>query len=190
MIWFSGHEEKNFNIQNMFNIIFNLNIPGLNYYINDMNSQVEVKGLIHRSQWTSDNPLHNYWIRVMVTDENGFPVAELSSLHIFLCYRIINSNFNGTTYSNNQYYQGECIIPESLNNGDYPDVSKYFGNWEAITWSNGPNTQIDPNYKKISKSQLKKMKVKSSNNPIALQMIEQAKKIAALQKKKESNKKN
>jgi len=189
MIWFSGYEEKNFNTQNMMNVIFNLRIPNLNQYINDPNSQVEVRGLIHRSQWTSDNPQHNYWIRVMVTDQTGYPVPELSSIHVFLCYRLINSSHNGATYSN-QYYRGECIKPEPLNGGDYPDVSKYFGNWEAISWSNGPSSKIDPNYKKASNDKLEKMKKKASTNPAALEMIKKMKKIAAEQKKKEKQNKN
>ncbi len=133
-------------------------------------ASVEVKGLIHRSQWTSDNPKHNYWIRITVTDENGFPVPELQTLHIFLCYRI----WNQPIYSYG-YIPGECIIPKSLNNGDYPDISQLFGNWEAIFWSNGPIIKKDPNYKRVSNEKLNQMKAKSSTNPFALEMMRKMK---------------
>ena len=178
MIWFSGNGNKNYNENNMINIIFNLNIPELNYYINDEIAEVEVKGNIHRSQWTSDNPEHNYWVRVMVKDAGGLPVLGLSTLHIYLCYRV----YNKVHYSN-QYMLGNCIKPEPLNGGDYPDVSKYFGNWEAISWSNGPSKKIDPNYKKASKAKLEKMKKKASTSPAALEMMRKLKEAAEKQKK-------
>lgn len=177
MIWFSGNENKNFSIQNMTNIIFYLNIPNLNYYINDRESSVEVIGNIHRSQWTSDNPKHNYWVRVMVKDREGYPVIGLSTLHIFVCYRL----YNQVQFSND-VTRGKCIKPEPIREGsDYPDVSRLFGNWEAINWSNGPSKQIDPNYKKATKKQLEKMKTKSSNSTAALEMMRKIKEAAAKQ---------
>lgn len=178
MIWFSGNKNKNFNEQRMINIIYNLNILNLNYYINNPYAQVEVMGNIHRSQWTSDNPDHNYWVRVSVKDENGYPVVELSTLHIFLCYRL----YNQVQYSN-EIYRGECIKPEPVRKGsDYPDVSRLFGNWEAIGWSNGPSVKIDPNYQKATPEQLEKIKPKSSNSPEALELMRKLKEAAEIQK--------
>ena len=180
MIWFSGNKNKNFNEQNMTKIIYYLNIPGLNYYINDQYAQVEVIGNIHRSQWTSDNPDHNYWVRVMVKDAGDLPVLGLSTLHIFLCYRV----YNQVQYSN-QVYKGACIIPEPVREGsDYPDVSRLFGNWEAISWSNGPSNKINPNYKKASKAKLEKMKKKASTSPAALELMRKLKEAAKKQKNK------
>jgi len=175
MIWFSGTGNKNFNTMHMGNIIFNLNIPGLNYYINHQFASVEVKGNIHRSQWTSDNPNHNYWVRVSVNDAEGFPVVGLSTLHIFLCYRVWTKvQFSG------QMIRGQCVKPEPVRQGsDYPDVSRLFGNWEAISWSNGPSKKIDPNYKKATKEQLENMKVKASQSKEALEMLRKMKLAAA-----------
>jgi len=180
MIWYSGTGNKNFNIQNMSNIIYQLNIPKLNYYIDHPFTSVEVKGNIHRSQWTSDNPDHNYWVRVSVTDENGYPVIGLSTLHIFLCYRI----YNQVQYSN-QIYKGKCIKPEPIREGsDYPDVSRLFGNWETLSWSNGPSKKINPNYKRASKKELEKMKTKRNNSPEANEFMRKLKEAAAKQNKK------
>jgi len=179
MIWFSGTGIKNFNEQHMVNIIYNLNIPQLNYYINDQFASVEVKGNIHRSQWTSDNPKHNYWVRVSVNDQDGFPVVGLSTLHIFLCFRV----WNKVQYSND-FSRGKCIKPEPIREGsDYPDVSKLLGNWETISWSNGPSKKIDPNYKKATKKQLENMKTKRNTSPAALEMMRKLKEAAAKQKK-------
>jgi len=177
MIWFSGSGNKNFNEQTIKTMIYYLHIPNLNYYINHQFASVEVKGNIHRSQWTSDNPNHNYWIRVSVSDENGYPVIGLSTLHIFLCFRLYK-----TVQYSNQLSRGECIKPKSVQGSDYPDVSRLFGDWEAISWSTGPSTKIDPNYKKATKKQLEKMKPKGSNSPEAKEFMRKLKEAAAKQK--------
>jgi hypothetical protein len=162
----------------MTNIIYNLNVPQLNYYINHPYASVEVKGNIHRSQWTSDNPNHNYWVRVSVNDQEGFPVVGLSTLHIFLCFRI----WNQVQYSG-QMIKGQCVKPKPVREGsDYPDVSKLFGNWETISWSDGPTKKIDPNYKKATKEELKKMKTKSSTSPEALEFMKKIKEKAKQKK--------
>mgnify|MGYP001476686954 CR=1 FL=1 len=176
MIWFTGNEEKNFSERNMKNVIYNLNIPGLNSYFDHNDAYVEVRGLVHRSQWTSDNPDHRYWIRVLVFDEYGMPVMGLSALHIFLCFHVYNQNPHM-----NRNYVGSCITPEPIQlNGDYPDTSPFFGNWEARAWSNGPQIRKNPHYKKATPKQLEKMKAKSSKSPEALALmkglLEQAKK--------------
>lgn len=177
MFWYSGQEEKNFDKLLIQSMIFNLNIPNLNYYIQYPANCVEIYGNIHRSQWTSDNPDNHYWLKVSVKDEFGFPVIGLKTLHIFLCFRIQT----GPIYSYGNF-PSKCIIPEPKNQTDQPNISNLFGDWEVVSWSNGPSKQINPNYKRASKEKLNKMKAKSSTSPAALEMMRKLKEIAAAQK--------
>lgn len=87
---------------------------------NNPNYEILVMGDIHRSQYISENVYNNYWFTIRINTKNIKAIPILSSIHIYVCFRLMD-RFNNLL---------DCINPPSHN--DIADISKLYGYWEYV----------------------------------------------------------
>jgi hypothetical protein len=129
MVVYLSKEESNYTHENIVTLLQNIPEQGLNYLSNHPSDYILVNGDIHRSQYSSSNPLNYYWFKIKgFQDEEE--IMSLRSIHIYVCFR----TYNYSHYTKG-YEAGECINPESYT--DVADVSGLMGQWEfaGITYS-------------------------------------------------------
>ena len=144
---------KNYQPENIVEIIANINDPVIQDAFHSKNKEIQVKGDIHASQLTSDNPEKFYWLRLSVHDETGQPIIGYSGIHIFVCFRNMQMK-------NGRFYPLNCITPQPIRGTDMPDVSGKFGFWEFRKITYGVQQQIKQNPKPIMNTVPKRLKTK------------------------------
>lgn len=129
-------KNTNYSQQNIVDVLMQASQIDYKIY-NFMNSQsyiLKVEGDIHRSQWTADNTMNNYWLKIKVYDSDMNPVPGYTAIHIYVCFQTITYN-----YQMNQYIFENCINPNPKKSTDIADVNGLNGFWSFVNISYGIN---------------------------------------------------
>lgn len=122
MVVYFSKEHSNYSHENIVNLLQNIPEHGLSYLANHYQDYLLVKGDIHRSQYSSSNPMNYFWFKIE-GNQDGIDIRSIRSIHIYVCFRLYDYNYNI-----GEYIPGECINPESFT--DVADVGNLLGQWE------------------------------------------------------------
>jgi len=168
-IRFLSQGQKNFNEENIIQIIKHINDPVIQNALDSNENEIRINGEIHASQFTSDNPENFFWFRLSVHDKNGHYIIGDSSLHIFVCFRLLNIK------TNRFYPSKNCINPPVKNGTDIANIDGLFGFWEYKKITYGFVQQLQQNSQILVQNLPKQQKSKAitifdpkTNKPINL----------------------
>lgn len=126
-----GYHRKNFDDQNLKDVIGSINDPVIQEAFHADEERIIVDGPVHRTQLTSDNPEHYFWIRLIVHDQDGQIIPSYGAVHVFMCYQLWH--WNGRNYR-----LGNCIVPPSYpDQPDIADIRRLYGYWRPVRFTLG-----------------------------------------------------
>lgn len=125
------YDRQNYIEENIIDIISGINDPIILEALNSPNERIQVHGPVHRTQLTSDNPEHYFWIRFSVHDDNNQIIPNYGGVHVFLCYQLWQ-------WRRNTYRLGNCITPPAYTDHvDIANVEGLLGFWKPIRYTLG-----------------------------------------------------
>ena len=124
MVVLFSKKQSNYVQQNLIDILKSIPDPTIRRLAKHSKDHVKVIGDIHRSQWIAENPFGLFWFKIK-GQQNNQNIPYLSSVHIYVCYRLLH--FNSISMS---YTPGYCIAPNPIPNTDLPDLTGLMGHWE------------------------------------------------------------
>jgi hypothetical protein len=125
-------ENTNYSKENIVQVLSQASLmePKIHKYMMSNKYILKVEGDIHRSQWTADNTLNNYWFKIKVYDDDMNLVPDFSAVHIYVCFQTTYFDYN-----TQQYLFGNCINPPPKKNTDIADISSVVGFWAFVNIS-------------------------------------------------------
>lgn len=137
-------EETNYTKENIEQIINSISFTdSLRGIYNNSNYKIMVMGDIHRSQFISENINNNFWFTIKIKTLNHTVVPLDTSIHIYVCFRLIDYNGNRLN----------CVNPLPYKNTDIADIRDLYGYWEYVGMTDSNKSK----YVNVRKTGLKKI---------------------------------
>ena len=119
-------QHSNYHPQNLIDILQSIPDKTIKKLANDPVDYVKVIGDIHRSQFIADKP-GLFWFKIKGY-KDGKEVTEISSVHIYVCFRRMRYDKKGNKYISFK----KCINPRPFEGTDIADITRLFGAWEYV----------------------------------------------------------